>query len=114
MKEDIINIPFDIKLADSFFKRFKGLMFRKEAIVDEGLWITPCNSVHMFFMKFPIDVVLLTKQNSVLKVYPNLKPWRATMPVVGAYSTLELPIGSIDKLGIKVGDIIECSFNHKK
>lgn len=111
MKEDVINISFQIKLADSFFKRFKGLMFRKEAIIEEGLWIIPCNSVHMFFMKFPIDVVLLSKQNRVLRVYPNLKPWRVTMPIKGAYSTLELPLGSIDKLGIKVGNFIDCSTN---
>ncbi|WP_395580276.1 DUF192 domain-containing protein, partial [Pseudomonas syringae group genomosp. 7] len=38
-------------MADSFFTRFKGLMFRKEVIKEEGLWIMPCNAVHMFFMK---------------------------------------------------------------
>ena len=53
MKGKTINIPYQIKMADSFFKRFKGLMFRKEPIKNEGLWIVPCNAVHMFFHELP-------------------------------------------------------------
>ncbi len=109
MEEMVINIPYQIKMADSFFTRFKGLMFRKEAIKDEGLWIVPCNAVHMFFMKFPIDVVLLNKQNEVVAVHHSLKPWRMTKPVKAAYSTLELPAGSIERFGIRPGIIIQCS-----
>jgi uncharacterized protein len=106
-----INIPFQISMADSFFTRFKGLMFRKEAIENEGLWIVPCNAVHMFFMKFPIDIILLNEQKEVVKVYHSLKPWKMTKPVKGAYSTLELPAGAIEKLGISIGTKIECSIS---
>ncbi|WP_066363271.1 DUF192 domain-containing protein [Neobacillus drentensis] len=106
MVENVISIPYQIKLADSFFIRLKGLMFRKDPIKDEGLWIVPCNAIHMFFMKFPLDIVLLNKQNEVIKVYHSLKPWRMTKPVKAAYSTLELPAGTINQLGIYVGCII--------
>jgi uncharacterized protein len=109
MNVKTINIPFRISMADSFFTRFKGLMFRKEAIQNEGLWIVPCNVVHMFFMKFPIDIVLLNEQTEVVKVYESLKPWKMTKPVKAAYSTLELPAGSIEKLGISIGNKIQCS-----
>ena len=103
MEGKIVTIPYQIEMADSFFKRFKGLMFRKDPIKDEGLWIVPCNAVHMFFMKFPIDIVLLNKQNEVVALHHDLKPWRMTKPVKAAYSTLELPAGSIEKLGICIG-----------
>ncbi|MCM3765804.1 DUF192 domain-containing protein [Neobacillus niacini] len=109
MKGSKINIPFRIKVADSFSTRLKGLMFRKEPIKSEGLWIVPCNAVHMFFMRFPIDIVLLNKQNVVVRVYQHLKPWRMTKPLKYAYSTLELPAGSTEKLGIKNGCIIHFS-----
>lgn len=106
MSTNVINIPFPVKKADSFFSRFKGLMFRKEPISNEGLWILPCNAVHMFFMSFPLDVVLLNEQNNVVRYYPNLKPWAATKPDKRAYSTLELPAGTISRLGIEIGDHI--------
>ncbi|MCL6570229.1 MAG: DUF192 domain-containing protein [Bacillus sp. (in: Bacteria)] len=108
MKENVVIIPYQIKMADSFFKRLKGLMFRKDPIKDEGLWIVPCNAVHMFFMKFAIDIVLLNKQNEVVMVYHSLRPWKMTKPEKTAYSTLELPSGSINQLGICIGSIIQC------
>jgi uncharacterized membrane protein (UPF0127 family) len=106
MKEAVVIIPYQIKIADSFFKRLKGLMFRKDPITNEGLLIVPCNAVHMFFMKFAIDIVLLNKQNEVVKVYHSLSPWKMTKPEKTAYSTLELPAGSINQLGICSGSII--------
>lgn len=112
MKGKSITIPYRIKMADSFFERLKGLMFRREPIENEGLWIVPCNAVHMFFMNFSIDVVLLNEQNEVVKVYPQLNPWKITKPEKSAHSTLELPEGSINKLGIHIGSIINCPILH--
>ncbi|WP_342432926.1 DUF192 domain-containing protein [Neobacillus sp. FSL H8-0543] len=109
MEEMVVTIPYQIKMADSFFKRLRGLMFRRDPIKDEGLWIVPCNAVHMFFMKFPLDIVLLNEQNEVIEIHHSLKPWRMTKPVKAAYSTLELPAGSVEKLGINIGNIIQCS-----
>lgn len=109
MEGRIVNIPYQIEMADSFFKRLKGLMFRKDPIKNEGLWIVPCNAVHMFFMKFPLDIVLLNEQNEVVGVFHSLKPWKMTKPIKKAHSTLELPAGSAEKLGISIGCIIHCS-----
>ncbi|MBS4213276.1 DUF192 domain-containing protein [Neobacillus rhizophilus] len=107
MEKNIVHIPYVIHLADSIMKRVIGLMFRKKPIVNEGLWIIPCNAVHMFFVRFPIDIVFINKQNEVVKVYHSLKPWKMTKPVKTAYSTLELPDGSIKKLGIEIGCIVK-------
>ncbi len=109
MIENTVLIPYQIKLADSFLTRLKGLMFRKDPIKGEGLWIVPCNGVHMFFMNFPIDVVFLNGQHEVVEVYLNLKPWRMTKVIKAAHSTLELPAGSINQLGIRIGNIVQCS-----
>ncbi|WP_158587417.1 DUF192 domain-containing protein [Neobacillus notoginsengisoli] len=106
MRNKLVNIPFPIKKADSFFARFKGLMFKKAPIRNEGLWIIPCNAVHMFFMSFAIDVVLINERMEVVCLYPDLQPWTATKPEKKAYSTLELPSGTIASLGIEIGDMI--------
>jgi uncharacterized protein len=109
MKGNVVTVPYQIEMADSFLKRFKGLMFRKDPIRNKGLWIVPCNAVHMFFMKFPLDIVLLSEQNEVLEIHHSLKPWKMTKPVKKAHSTLELPAGSAKELGINIGSIIQCS-----
>ncbi|MEW9051415.1 MAG: DUF192 domain-containing protein [Neobacillus sp.] len=109
MKGNVVSIPYQIEMANSFFKRFKGLMFRKHPIRNEGLWIVPCNAVHMFFMKFPLDIVLLNERNEVLEIHHSLKPWKMTKPVKKAHSTLELPAGSAKELGINIGSFIQCS-----
>ncbi|CEG28324.1 DUF192 domain-containing protein [Bacillus sp. B-jedd] len=107
MGRNVVIIPFPVIKADSFFTRFKGLMFRKEPISNEGLWILPCNAVHMFFMSFPLDIVLLNEQHNVVRCYPHLKPWTATKPEKRAHSTLELPAGTISRLGIEIGNQIK-------
>ncbi|WP_462411049.1 DUF192 domain-containing protein [Neobacillus sp. Marseille-QA0830] len=107
MKKRTIAIPYQINKADSFFTRLKGYMFRMEPITNEGLWIVPCNAVHMFFMKFSIDVVLLNERQEVVGLYSDLKPWKMTKPLKNAYSTLELPAGTIHNLTIKVGSFIQ-------
>ena len=101
-----INLDYKIKHATSFQDRFKGLLFHKKPIVDEGLLITPCNSIHMFFMRFPIDVVFLDRSNNVVKSVSNIKPWRIVPPVQTAHSALELPSGTIIQRNIREGDKI--------
>lgn len=106
MEQLVRTIPYSIKLADSFFARLKGLMFRKDQLVDEGLWIFPCNSIHMCFMNFAIDAVFLNKDGYIVKLVGDLKPWRIVKPVKNAYSVIELPAGTITKLGLKNGEKI--------
>lgn len=106
MEQIVRTIPYSIQLADSFFTRLKGLMFRKDQLVEEGLWIFPCNSIHMCFMNFSIDAVFLNKEGRIVKKVENLKPWRFVKPIKDAYSVIELPAGAIRKLGLKQGDLI--------
>ncbi|MBM4764495.1 DUF192 domain-containing protein [Bacillus sp. B15-48] len=101
------TLPYSIQIADSFFKRLRGLMFRKTPLAKEGLWITPCNSIHMCFMKFAIDAVFINKEGKIIKTVAELQPWRFVKPVKGAYSVIELPAGTVQKLELKEGEFIE-------
>lgn len=63
-------------LADNVLTRARGLLFRKPLEKSQALLITRCNSVHTWFMTYPLDVVYLNKDGLVLKVVKNLRPYR--------------------------------------
>ncbi len=58
-----------------------------------GLLISPCNSIHTFFMKIDIDVLFLTKDFTVVDVVHSLVPWRVSKYYPSAKQVLELPSG---------------------
>ena len=63
-------------LADTFVRRLRGLLGRRELPAGEGIVLRPEWSVHTFFMRFVIDVVFVDVDQVVCKVVSNLKPWR--------------------------------------
>ncbi len=92
-----------VELALGIWARTKGLLGRGSLEPDEGLWIQPTNSIHMWFMRFPIDVVWADGEGRVLKLTRNIRPWRIAF-CRGAEVALELPVGAIDRAGVEVGD----------
>lgn len=94
------------EIADNFWLRFKGLMGRSYLPQDSGLIITPCNSIHMFFMKIPLDIVFITNKNTVIHTIENIRPWKFSKIITSAYSVIELPIGTIKNCNIQVGDLL--------
>jgi uncharacterized membrane protein (UPF0127 family) len=90
-------------LADTPFSRLRGLMGRKELGPDEGLLLTPASSIHTSFMRFPIDVVFLDADRTVLGMRDAVKPWRMTA-WRGSRSVLELPAGTCERRGLRPGD----------
>lgn len=86
------------RLATDFFSRLKGLMFKNELPQDEALLIVPCNSIHTFFMKFPIDVVFINNDGIALKTVRNMEPGRIVNPIANVWATLELRGGSLNSL----------------
>ncbi|MGE0706450.1 MAG: DUF192 domain-containing protein [Planctomycetota bacterium] len=102
-----------LELADRFFSRLRGLMLRPGLAPDAGLWIEPCSSIHMMFVRFPIDVVFVRRapgplaggaQAEVLAVRERVRPWLGTAWCRGATSALELPAGRAQELGLAAGD----------
>ena len=93
-------------IADTSATRQKGLLKHTGLAEGEGLWIVPCEGVHSFFMKFAIDVVFIDKRRVVTKVRPNMVKSRLALSL-SAHSTIELPIGTIEKSRTQVGDRLE-------
>jgi uncharacterized membrane protein (UPF0127 family) len=93
----------DVRLAESLWDRFWGLMGRKGLADEAGLLIRPCSSVHTAFMRFPIDVVFLDRSLTVVKVSAAVRPFRATI-AAGAHSALELNAGVAERAGVEKGD----------
>jgi uncharacterized membrane protein (UPF0127 family) len=102
-------IAGEVHFARSFWQRFRGLMGRASLAEGEGLWI-PEASIHMFFMRFPIDALFLsaadeTGDRTIVACRPSLRPWVGiVMPVKGAEGVVELADGTIGRTGIQVGD----------
>src|SRR5687767_6893102 len=102
-----------LETADGLWARFMGLMGRASLDADAGLWL-PGNGIHMMFMRFPIDAVFLGKPDPaqggahpVLSIYRGLRAWTGLVPLVrGALGVLELPVGTIDRSGTVVGDLV--------
>ena len=94
-------------IADSFFSRMVGLLNRSSLSSGEGLVITNCNSIHMFFMRFPIDVIFINKTNSVVGLVENIKPFRLSRIYFAANRAIELPPGTISQTKTTLGDVIE-------
>ena len=94
------------QVADTAASRNKGLLGRSSLPSGGGLWIIPCNSVHTFFMKFPIDLIYLNRRKKVRKVCGNVGAWRISACLF-AHSILELPAGTIHNSGTQLGDQLE-------
>lgn len=105
--KDGLEIPLKAELADSFFKRFKGLMFRKSMASDSALLLSPCNAIHTFSMRFPIDVVYLDSDARVVHIEKSMQPNKVGKSIKTALSVLELNIDMVEKLSLKSGDLLE-------
>lgn len=92
-----------IECGNTFIKRFFGLMGRKSIAPDQGFYLEPCNSVHTFSMNFPIDVLFLAKDGTVLEIVQHMMPWRLKASKPNARITLELMAGTAGRFGISEG-----------
>ena len=95
-----------LEVAGSNTARRKGLLGRDQLAEGGGMWITPCESVHTFFMRFPIDLVYLDRRHRIRKVRQAVGAWRVSACLT-AHSVLELPAGVIRATGSGRGDLIE-------
>lgn len=95
-------------VATSPLARFLGLMGRKEIPKEEAMVFPNCNSIHTFFMRFPIDVVMVGKDGIVVEVIESMKPWRLLLPRWQAKHVIELKAGRARDLGVVVGTQLNC------
>ncbi len=101
--DDGRTVAGDVELARSTPRRMRGLLGRSHLAEDAAMWIEPTGSVHTCFMAFPIDVVFLDREYRVLKVVPELAPWRVAA-ARHAYVAVELPAGAAARRGLRPGE----------
>ena len=102
----------DILIADTFLTRFAGLMFRQKLPAATGLFLAPCNSVHMCFMRFAIDVIFLDKEGKVVHIEEAMTPRSVSGNVREACDVVELNAFRARELGITCGK--QCEFREIK
>lgn len=85
---------FEIQDANTFFKKFRGFMFKKN--ISNGIFFKE-NSVHMLFMREPIDIIMLNNKSKIIKLYPAASPWTFFRIIPKCKLIIELPKGSIEK-----------------
>ena len=89
----------------TFFKKLFGLMNKKN--INYGIRINNCNSIHTFFMKENIDVIMCDKDNNILYYYKDLSKNKVILPIKKAKYVYEFPINTISKYNLKLNDKIK-------
>ena len=92
------------RVAASLRDRTVGLLATPSLSAGEGLLIERTQSIHMFFMRYPIDVVFVDQNAKVTRTVTGLRPWRVVGWARGARDCLELPVGAIAGSGTVQGD----------
>ena len=96
-----------LRTALTPWSRARGLLGSKGLRQGEGLLLRPCIGVHTFFMRYPIDVVFLDRNNRVLAMLEGLKPQRISRLVPASRGVIELPAGTVAVSGTRLGDEIK-------
>lgn len=106
----------ELSVANTHWQRLLGLLGTqaKDFGLGHGLWIVPSHGVHSLGMRYPIDLVYLSEDKTVLHIEENVKPWRVAPLRMDAATVLELPCHTIWNTDTAVGDQIEIGFAAEK
>ena len=96
------------KLRDRIF----GLLGKPRLQDNEALIMHPCFLVDTFFMKYPIDVAFVNRNQTIVALYKNLKPYRMTGLHLTATQAIEWPQGTIEKWNLTVGTPLKIEVSH--
>ena len=107
------ELELEVLKAHSLPSRLVGLLGTKAPLLDTALHIEPCNSIHTFGMKYPIDVIFLDKSGCILKLIRSLKPGSVPKTFPGTASILEMAPGTIDAYQFKIGHFLLVQADHE-
>ena len=113
LQTDMGIAPLNVRIADSFWNRLRGLMFAQPLAPTNALLLTRCDSIHTAFMRQTIDVLYLDAHGVILRCVGNVSPWRASAGP-GARHVLEMAAGSIARLGVAPGHRLVHPFFNKQ
>jgi uncharacterized membrane protein (UPF0127 family) len=103
--EDVV-LADGVELARDLWSRFVGLMGRRSLEPGRCLVLEPASSIHMFFMRFPIDAVFVDRDWKVLHISHGIKPWRVSRIVLGAKRVIELPAGTCQQTNTQTNQFL--------
>ena len=95
-----------VRVADTGLSRIVGLLGERELTRGDGLLIVPSQGVHTWGMLFPIDVVVLDREWTVLAMRRRMRQFRMTRVFWRAAAVLELPAGMLEESSTSVGDTL--------
>jgi uncharacterized protein len=95
-----------VRLANDLPGRLRGFLFRPPPATGEGILLSPCRAVHMYSVRFPLDVVFISEVGEVVATYRDLRPWKRSAVHGSARHALELPPGTIRASGTTAGDLL--------
>lgn len=98
------------RVADNRWTRLKGLIGVKEFSQGDGLLIKPCKGVHCMFMSIPIDVLYISKEDTVIAMDPEMKPNAFGKMHRNCRYVIELPAGTIERTGTEVGHRLKVQY----
>jgi len=96
-----------VRLANTRWTRLRGMLGRPEPAPGEGMLLAPCQSVHMYWMKYSLDVVFLAPNGCVVEAYHGLAPSKRSRWHRDADRALELRAGTLASSGTQIGDQLE-------
>ena len=99
------TIASTLEIAGDSRSRRRGLLGRDVLAEQHALIITQCHAIHTFGMRFAIDVLFVARDGIVVKAQPQLPPSRICVSW-GAHLVIELPAGSLQRSGIRCGDVL--------
>ena len=102
-----VLIGSHIKLANTFFKRLRGLLGTKDLPSGKGLLIIPCKQVHTFFMRYHLDLVFLDEYNIIVHMIEDIPPFRISPYIRESQKVLELKAGTIKQYDLMEGEKLD-------
>ncbi len=108
LSRDLVLVS-QCEMATSLLARARGLLGHEPLKAGQGMLISPCQSIHTFFMSFPIDAAFLDRDLRIVHIMASMPPGRLSPHLFKAHSVLELPAGALAASGTMVGDELTIS-----
>lgn len=107
LKKGDLTVIAEVEMGTGFLVRAFGLMGRKTLPPGRGLFLAPCSTVHTSFMRFAIDLLFVDRENRIVRIVRNVKPWRFAGGGPGAYAVVEVATGWLPQDTLRVGDQLD-------